>query len=158
VAKALKKERSERYSSVTAMADDLRRYLKNRPISARPDTIFYRGARFVRRNRAAVTLATLSVVAIIAGDIGNWIPWRTASAQRDFALRQVESSEDLNEFHEFLLSDAAPSGKPFTVNELLDRATQIVERQHAVNDPNRIRLLISIGYQYLEQDESGRAR
>jgi tetratricopeptide (TPR) repeat protein len=73
-------------------------------------------------------------------------------------LRQVERSEALNEFHQFLLSDAAPSGKPFTVNELLGHAEQIVERQHTASDPNRVRLMISIGRQYLEQDVGTSAR
>jgi len=35
IAKALKKAPAERYSSVTALADDLQRYLKHEPISAR---------------------------------------------------------------------------------------------------------------------------
>jgi eukaryotic-like serine/threonine-protein kinase len=67
VAKALKKEPPERYASVTALADDLRRYLKNQPISARPDTLAYRAAKFVGRNRTAVVLATLAIVATVAG-------------------------------------------------------------------------------------------
>jgi tetratricopeptide (TPR) repeat protein len=82
---------------------------------------------------------------------------RTASIQRDFALRQLGRTEAINDFHEFLLSDAAPSGKPFTVNELLGRAEHIVERQHAADDPNRVVLMISIGRQYGAQDEGTRA-
>ena len=158
LAKALKKEPSERYHSVTAFADDLGRYLRNQPIGARPDTVRYRASKFVRRNRTAVVLATLAMVATLAGVAGTLIQTRTARAQRDFALRQVERTEALNEFHEFLLSDAAPSGKSFTVNELLRRAERIVERQHAANDPNRVALTIAIGRQYLEQDEAASAR
>ena len=67
VAKALKKHPRERYGSVTALADDLRRYLKHEPISARPDTAAYRAAKFVRRNRPAVALVALAVAAVIAG-------------------------------------------------------------------------------------------
>jgi serine/threonine protein kinase len=158
IAKALKKEPTERYRSATALADDLHRYLKNEPVAARPDTVPYRAAKFVRRNRTAVALTALAVIATVAGLSGTLIQARTASVQRDFALRQVERSEALNDFHEFLLSDAAPSGKPFTVNELLERAERIVERQHAADDPNRVVLMISIGRQYLEQDVGTSAR
>ena len=63
VTKALKNAPAERYASVTALADDLRRFLKNEPISARPETLAYRGAKFVRSNRTAVALATLAVAA-----------------------------------------------------------------------------------------------
>src|SRR6202162_3572896 len=70
VAKALKKNPQERYASVTAMADDLRRYLRHEPISARPDTITYRAAKFVRRNRTVVALTALALVATLAGVTG----------------------------------------------------------------------------------------
>ena len=157
VGKALKKNPQERYFSVIALADDLARYLKHQPISARPDTFAYRAAKFVRRNRTAVVLATLAVIGTGAGIVGSVVQARTARAQRDFAYRQLQNSEAVNDLNSFLLSDAAPSGKPFTVNELLERARKIVEVQHG-NDASRVQLLISIGEQYNTQDENGKAR
>ena len=105
-----------------------------------------------------MALATLAVAATVGGVTGTLVQTGTARAQRDFALRQVERSEALKDFHEFLLSDAAPSGKPFTVNDLLARAEHIVERQHADDDPTRVMLMTSIGRQYLAQDEGASAR
>jgi len=66
ISKALKKNPQERYTSVTAFADDIRRYLAHEPISARPDTFLYRTRKFVRRHwlpvaAAALVIATLSV-------------------------------------------------------------------------------------------------
>jgi eukaryotic-like serine/threonine-protein kinase len=153
VAKALKKNPQERYASVTALADDLRRYLHHEPISARPDTLAYSAGKFVRRNRAVVALAALTLVATTAGVVGTLMQARTVRVERDFAFRQVKRSGALSEFHEFLLSDAAPSGKPFTANALLTRAEQIVERQHAPNDPDRVSLMVSIGRQDLQLDQ-----
>jgi serine/threonine protein kinase/Tfp pilus assembly protein PilF len=158
VLKALKKEPTERYSSVTALADDLRRYLRNQPISARPDTFRYRTAKFVRRNRTAVALATLAILAIEGGVIGTLMQARTAREQRDFALRQLVRAEATIEFNEFLLSDAAPSGKPFTVNELLGSAENILARQHNADDTSRVELMVVIGDQYSTQDEDAKAR
>ena len=127
VAKALKKNPQERYTSIKAFADDLQRYLRYEPISARPDAIAYRAGKFVRRHRTVVALATMVVIATVAGIVGTLLLAWTARAQRDFAFRQLEHSEAVNDLNSFLLSDAAPSGKPFTVNELLERARHIVE-------------------------------
>jgi eukaryotic-like serine/threonine-protein kinase len=158
VVKALKKEPSERYPSVTAMADDLRRHLKNEPISARPDTLAYRAVKFARRNRMALALATLTIVATAAGIVGTLVQARTARAQRDFAFQQLLRSQEHDAFLEFLLSDAAPSGKPFTANELLARGERVMERQHSADPSRRADLMIWIGADYLAQDQSGSAR
>lgn len=158
IGKSLKKNPAERYPSVTALADDLGRYLKHEPISARPDTMAYRAAKFVRRNRTAVVLATLVLVAMAAGVAGTLIQARNARAQRDFAYRQLSRAEAVNELNNFLLSDAAPSGKPFTVNDLLGRAEHIIERQHGVGDANHVELLVSIGRQYASEDEDAKSR
>jgi eukaryotic-like serine/threonine-protein kinase len=157
VAKAMKKEPSERYSSVTALADDLRRYLRNEPISARPDTLAYRAARFVRRNRTAAVLATLAIVATVSGVVGTLIQSRTARAQRDFAFRQLLRSHEHDAFLEFLLSDAAPSGKPFTANDLLARGERIIEQQHSADPGRRADLMTWIGGDYLAQDQNASA-
>ena len=157
VAKALKKNADERYAAASTMADDVRRFLEHEPISARPDTFAYLAARFVRRNRVVVALGSLALAAMIAGIIGTLVQARRARAERDFALRQVSRAAAIGEFDEFLLSDAAPSGKPFTVTELLGRAEQIVARQKG-DDNNRVELLVSIGSQYATQDEAAKAR
>jgi serine/threonine protein kinase/tetratricopeptide (TPR) repeat protein len=65
VAKALKKNPAERYASVTALADELRRFLRRQPISARPDTLRYRTARFARRHVQGV-VATVAVVLMVS--------------------------------------------------------------------------------------------
>jgi serine/threonine-protein kinase len=158
VAKALKKEPAERYSSVTAMADDLRRYLKNEPISAQPDSFRYRAAKFVIRNRTAVVLATLVVLATAGGVVGTLMQARRARAERDFAFRQLARAQTALEFNEFLLSDAAPSGKPFTVNELLGRAEDTLARQSSGDQTSRVELMAAIGDQYSTQDEPAKAR
>jgi serine/threonine protein kinase len=158
VAKALKKEPTERYSSVTSLADDLRRYLRSEPISARPDTLAYRAGKFARRNRIAVASAAMAIAATIAGVAGTLVQTRRAQEQRDFAFRQLARAESISDLDNFLLADAAPSGKPFTVNELLRRAEHIVERQHDSSLNNRADLFTSIGRKYAGQDEDGKAR
>jgi serine/threonine protein kinase/lipopolysaccharide biosynthesis regulator YciM len=158
IAKALKKNPQERYPSIIAFADDLRRYLHYEPIKARPDTTAYRARKFVRRNRTVVVLAAMALIAIMGGAVGILLQARTARIQRDFALRQLARAEASNELMSFVLSDAAPSGKPFKVNELLDRAEQIVNHQPAGDELTRVELLVSLGEQYANQDETTKAR
>jgi len=66
LAKALKKAPRDRYSSVRAMADDLRRYLRDEPISARPDSIPYRSSKFVRRHRAWFVATAGAAVVVVS--------------------------------------------------------------------------------------------
>jgi eukaryotic-like serine/threonine-protein kinase len=158
VAKALKKDPRERYASVTEFADDLRRYLHHEPITARPDTFTYRARKFVRRNRTVVALATLAALAMVAGLVGTLFQTRTARTERDFAFQQLKRSQEHDEFLDFLLSDAAPSGKPFSVTELLARAEQVVEKQHSGDPVRRADLLMWIGTDYSSEDQIGKGR
>jgi serine/threonine-protein kinase len=157
VAKALKKVPDERYGSVTAFAEDIRRYLQHQPISARPDSVVYRTVKFVRRHRWQVGFAILAFAASLAGLIAAAMQTRAARTERDFAMRQLSRAEAINDLNSFVLSDAAPSGKPFKVNDLLGRAEHIIQRQRGDTDSNRVELMISIGRQYWTQDQDARA-
>lgn len=67
VLKAMEKEPRQRYSSVDRLAEDIRWYLDGHPIKARPATLRYRAAKFVRRNRLAVGASVLVAVTAVAG-------------------------------------------------------------------------------------------
>ena len=56
--KAMEKERSLRYATPSALADDIGRYLSNEPVLARPASTSYRVRKYIRRNRFAVISAT----------------------------------------------------------------------------------------------------
>jgi serine/threonine-protein kinase len=155
--KALKKNPQERYGSVTALADDLQRYLHHEPISARPDTLTYRATKFVRRNRAVVALAALTVFAILVGLMGTLLQARTARMQRDFAFQQLKRSQEHDELLNFLLSDAAPR-KTFSVSDLLTRAAQVTEKHHSADALRRADLLMWIGENYSSEDQIAQGR
>jgi serine/threonine protein kinase len=158
ITKALKKDPAERYASINAFSDDLARYLRNEPISARRDSAVYRAAKFIRRNGAPVALAALAVIAVMASVIGVIIQLGVARTQRDIAFRKIVRAQVVQSFDAFLLSDAAPLGK-LSVNELLGRAEQMFGRQHEADNTDRVALMISIGSQYsLQDDETGARR
>ena len=80
--KSLDRDPGRRYSSVEQFAADIRRYLDGRPVEARLPTLWYRAAKFARRNALAVSSA--AVVAIAAIIAVGWIARaeRTANRQR----------------------------------------------------------------------------
>jgi len=67
VLKALQRDPARRYRSVEQFSEDIRRYLENRPVHARPDTFFYRVSRFSVRNRWSIAAATAVVLSLAAG-------------------------------------------------------------------------------------------
>jgi serine/threonine-protein kinase len=158
ILKALKKEPSERYHSVAALAEDLEHWTLNEPIRARPDSIRYRAIKFARRHVVSVSLAGLSFAAIVTGTTSTLIQARTAQQQRDFALRQLVRAERTTGLNELLISEVAPSGRPLTGHELLEREEQIVEREQYDDLASHVELLISVGEQYSGADENDRSR
>ncbi|HVF72778.1 MAG TPA: protein kinase [Chthoniobacterales bacterium] len=93
--KALSKEPQRRYSGASALAEDLTRYLDDRPVRARPATFAYRASRFVRRNKVGVAASAAILVVVLAGATAYILETgRTAfHAQREAAhfrdLRQL---------------------------------------------------------------------
>jgi eukaryotic-like serine/threonine-protein kinase len=77
---AIAKEPHRRYSSVEALAEDVRRFLDGRPVVARPSTWAYRAGKFVARNRAGVTAATLVLASLAAGAAATLVQWQRAEA------------------------------------------------------------------------------
>jgi serine/threonine protein kinase len=81
--KALEKDRSRRYETAAALADDVGRYLRHEPVAAGPPSASYRVRKFVRRNRAAVIAAGLVVAALVAGTVGTTAGLVRANRERD---------------------------------------------------------------------------
>jgi serine/threonine protein kinase len=98
VAKALKKNPQERYASVTGFADDLQRYLRHEPISARPDALAYRTAKFLRRHRTVAALTAIAIVLVI-GSLSSGL--YVANRQRKIAEQRFAQVRQLaNKFIE----------------------------------------------------------
>src|SRR5262249_28334755 len=90
--KAMAKEPARRYPSAQALADDLRRFLNNEPIKARPTGPMGRLTRWARRKPGIAVLSAALVLALAGGLAGVFWQWSQAVAQRDEARRQREQA------------------------------------------------------------------
>ncbi len=148
---ALRKEPERRYRSVADLADDIRRHLNDLPVRARPDTVGYRAAKFVRRNRGAVLAGTTVLVLLVAGlSVMTWLYTRTREAeiaehdQRQEALIRLDEADSVASFLEDMLASATPdraAGRdPEVLLEILDAAEARVDRE--LHDQPRVRARI----------------
>jgi serine/threonine-protein kinase len=64
ILKAMAPEKDRRYQSASEFSRDIGRYLSGEPIHARPPSVTYRAARFVRRRPLAVTLAAAGALTL----------------------------------------------------------------------------------------------
>lgn len=83
VLKALRDRPQDRYASVDAFADDIRRHLEARPVLARAGSRRYRAARFLRRNWLASTVAVAGGCLLAAGIAV--VLWQAGEARREAA-------------------------------------------------------------------------
>ena len=87
VLKTLEKDRRRRYPAATALAIDIRRYLDDEPVEARPPSGAYRFRKFVRKQRGPVAAALLVLAALIAGVAVSATMYFRAERQREAAVR-----------------------------------------------------------------------
>lgn len=150
VAKTLKKAAAERYISVSALADDIRRYLQHEPISARADSAGYRAARFVQRHARGVA-AVAAFVVLLAG-VTMFYTARLA-AERDRAQREAAKAARVSDALSGLLQGADPIANRatpdgFTVPGLLDAAAARVDQELTDQPDAQAEIFTIIGRMY----------
>jgi serine/threonine-protein kinase len=109
ITKAFSPAPADRYASVAALADDLRRFLRGDAVLARPDSAWQRAVRSLGRHRqaAAITLLAL-VIAILAG--GAALIYRQESA--------IKAQERRERAIERLVMDVSEQGDRLQVSLL----------------------------------------
>ena len=91
-AKAMDKDRDRRYPTAAAFADDLDRWLKGEPISARPASAFYRLRKFVGRRKPVVVTAAIGLAALVAALVTVVPGWRRAAEAMRERERRLEAA------------------------------------------------------------------
>ncbi|MFN0060769.1 MAG: protein kinase domain-containing protein [Planctomycetota bacterium] len=129
VAKALEKNRALRYASALEFAQDLRRFLANEPVTARPAGRIYRLRKFVARHRiaAAVGVGISLLVLVAVGGILHETRQRLAEARRKNAI--FDKIHELVQLANPMHSSVVFNDIPRALLEEAGRATGSVEAE-----------------------------
>jgi eukaryotic-like serine/threonine-protein kinase len=123
-ATAMHREPSRRYASVDALIRDIDHFLAGEPLDAQPDSVRYRAARFVSRNRRLVA-TTAAVVAVIAA-LNVFYAVRLTRA-RDAAVAEAARTGRIQRFVTQLFQggdQAAGPAESLRVVTLVDRGVR----------------------------------
>ncbi len=117
VLKTLRPEPERRYATAGLLADDLKRHLAGRPVRARPDTLAYRGGKFVRRHAFGLAATAAAFLLVLGFALGMDRQARRTALERDRAEQVIGFLVGM-----FQSTDpAVAQGDTVTVREVLDR-------------------------------------
>jgi non-specific serine/threonine protein kinase/serine/threonine-protein kinase len=121
--KALEKDRNRRYGTPSELVADVRRYLNNELVTARPASASYRVQKYVGRHRIAVAVAA-GLVLLLAGFAAvQAMQLRRITRERDRADRVTEFMSDM-----FKVSDPSQArGNSITAREILDKSARDID-------------------------------
>jgi non-specific serine/threonine protein kinase/serine/threonine-protein kinase len=121
--KSLERDRERRYATPLALASDLKNYLENRPITARPASLGYRARKYVRRHATGIAIVAGAAALLIAFAITQAIQLRRVTRERDRADR-------ISGFMTRMFTVSNPSearGNAVTAREILDRSAKEID-------------------------------
>ena len=144
ILKALRRDPAQRYASVAALADDLRRFLRSEPVHARRGHWTYRARRFAWRRRWPLAASIAFALLFAAFALDREAQHARVERERDRAQAMLAYMTDL-----FGNADSLRSrGNQVTVREMLDRGVRELERRHDLSPAQRGSMLLSMGRAY----------
>jgi serine/threonine protein kinase len=157
-ARALEKDKTRRYGSAAELAADIRRYLEDRPIAAKPASTSYQLRKFARRNKMLVTGTFAVFLTLIVGVVVS--TWQAVRARRAEVRAQAETAT-AQAVVDFLQNDllaqasankqAGPKTKPdpdLKIRTALDRAAERIEGKFAKQPEVEAEIRQTIGQTY----------
>jgi serine/threonine protein kinase/tetratricopeptide (TPR) repeat protein len=152
--KALEKDRTRRYDTAVALAQDIERHLNHEPVLARPPSASYRMAKFVRRHRLGVAAAAMVTLALIAGIVGTTLGMVRAIEAEAVARANEAKARAVNRFLRDMLEagDVNNRGLNRTLGDLLDETVRKLNAGTAPAHPEvDAEVRMTIGNAYLSQ-------
>ncbi|MCG6955699.1 MAG: serine/threonine-protein kinase [Gemmatimonadetes bacterium] len=158
VMRAMEKDRARRYNTANGLALELRRYLNDEPVLARPPSAAYRLSKLVRRHRGVVAALSVAALALAVGTVAATVGMVRARAAREAALAaeqqaatEARTATQVSDFlvNLFEMNDPSESGgATVTAREILDRGADRVKTQLGDDPVVQARLMGTIGSVY----------
>lgn len=168
VMKALEKSPDRRYQSAASLAADVRRYLNNEPIAARPPSMTYQLRVLARRHKAIASGVMVGIFALMSATAISTVFARsenqqrqTAEKARDTAQQQFDRAQTVTTFLKEMLASADPrqaQGKELTVRELLDVAAARVPDALKTDPISAGNVQMTLGQTYYQLGEYPKAQ
>jgi tetratricopeptide (TPR) repeat protein len=165
--KCLHKDPARRYGSAEALADDLRRFLEGRPITARPASPAEFLWRWCGRNPALAGMLAVMLVVVLGSLAGVTTLYLKAERQRRTAEHREAGARAITKFYEdHVLAAARPkgwdggAGKNVTLKEALDQAAPKIHGGFA-DQPEleaAVRNTLGMTYYYLGEFKAANAQ
>jgi tetratricopeptide (TPR) repeat protein len=154
VRKAMAPDPKDRYPSAQELAADLKRFETGQLVSVHSYSPLELLRRWLRRHRAAVTVAAVLTAALLAalvyGVAGIRRQARMAAEERDKARLEAAKAEQINLFVQTMLASSDPrvQGRTVTVAQALDEAAKRVEVELADQPEVQAAVRTTIGTTY----------
>ena len=153
VQKALADEPERRYVSAAGLADDVRRLLEERPVSARKPTRWYRTRRFVQRHRGGVAMTVAVMLTVLAAlGVALW--------QGRIAYFEAQRANTMRDFLLHVFAAAKPAGPrlaPPSVADVVVAGIAEAQKSRELQPRVRIGLVSALGDVLRGQGEYSRS-
>ena len=166
VMRAIEKDRTRRYPTVSELKRDLERARAHEPVWAGPPTTRYRAAKFLRRHRLGVAMGALLIGLLVASVVTVSLALqRAVDAERATREQlaetryQADKAEAFLEFLDYALSEgmAASSGQELTLLDLFEPTTAAIPELFANRPSSEAAARYVLGRAYLLMGNDRRA-
>ena len=146
VDRALEKEKDRRYQSAAELAADIRRFLNDEPILARPPSALYQLSKFTRRNKPFVAASAAAVFLLVGGTtVATWQAVRASAAQAHAedqertARKEADKFKAVNTFLQDMLAaadpDTIPGDRDVSIRDAMRSAIAKIEEGSLADQP-----------------------
>jgi eukaryotic-like serine/threonine-protein kinase len=132
VMKTLEKDRTRRYETANGLLMDVRRYLNNEPVMARPPSRLYRFQKLVRRNKVVFAAGGIVAITLIVGfGMSTWMFFREKEARYQQARLRVKAEQaekrEAELRHQAEAREKINQAAIFVSQEKYDEANQLLQ-------------------------------